>query len=112
MLVTMDKGKAKIVPGKLADFLPEELMDDFGYVWRKELREHTLEFVGYNGDEEMGAIILAFDNSPEAAIRVEETNWARERADIIFPGEITLNLFMEIIRQEYEVYGNGRKNKL
>lgn len=95
----------KFVPRKLADFLPDEEMDDFGYIWRKEQKQHTLEFVGYDADKAIGAIVLDHDGSKEANERVDELSWVRDRANIAFPEGITLNDMREVIRRQYDLYG-------
>lgn len=94
----------------LSDFVPSEETDEFGYVWKKVQREHTLEIVGYDGEVEMGSIVLNHDSSEAAAERAEEISWVQERTDILYPdgcdegGGQTLGRNMEIIRQQYETY--------
>jgi len=102
---------SKFKPHALADFVPDEKADEFGYVWKKVQREHTLELVGYDGDVEMdGAILLNHDSSEFAEERAEEISWVIERTDILYPdgceegGGQTLNRNMEVIRQQYETY--------
>lgn len=93
------------VPRKLSDFLPDEKTDDFGYVWRKEQKQHTLELVGYDSDKEIGAIVLEHDQSVEALKRIEQLSWVQERAEIISPDGCTLRIMMEVIRKQHDVYG-------
>ncbi len=65
MKCNMTKIKQNYQPRSLADFLPDEKVDKYGYVWKKERRKHTLELVGYDEDKEMGAIVIAHEDSDE-----------------------------------------------
>jgi len=94
-------------PASLADFLPEKKTDDFGYVWIKERRNHTLEFVGYCDDVEIGSIVLAHENCQFGEARVKECQYAWEQAKIKHPDGICLNDVMEEIRSRWDVYGNS-----
>jgi len=93
------------VPQKLSDYLPDEDIDNFGYVWRKEQKQHTIELVGYDADTEMGAIVLEHDNSTEASKRIDQLSWVQDRANLISPDGITLNIMKEAIRSNYDIYG-------
>lgn len=92
-------------PASLSDFLSEEETDNFGYVWRKQLKQHTLELVGYDSDKEIGAIVLEHDDSPEAHKRKNELSWVWDRANAISPDGVTLNIMKEAIRVNHDIYG-------
>lgn len=94
------------VPEKLSDFLPDEDVDNFGYIWKIEQKQHTLELVGYDGKKEMGSIVLEHDQSVEASERIDQLSWVQDRAKVISPDGITLNIMKEAIRKQYEIYGN------
>ncbi len=96
---------SNFVPRKLVDFVPDEDIDDYGYVWKKEQRSHTIELVGYDGGKEMSSIVLDCDESPESLKRADELSWVQDRANFMFPDGITLNIMKEIIRNEHEIYG-------
>lgn len=80
--------------------------DEFGYVWRRVQREHTVEIVGYDGDVEIGtALITRSDNSPEALKRMEEISWVEDRVNVMYPDGVTANRLMEVVRRQYDIYG-------
>jgi hypothetical protein len=88
-------------PATLADLLKNK-EDDFGYFWKKEDRGDTVEYVGYDGDTEIGSMVVS--HSEDGLKRFKECNWAWEQARLKKPNGISLNDVMEEIRLRYETY--------
>lgn len=93
----------EFVPRKLSNFLPDEEVDEYGFVWRIEKKEHTVEWVGYSQDgRKLGSFILNHDSSEEAKQRYEEVSWVLDRVEAMYPDGTTLKRVQEVIRKESE----------
>ncbi len=93
---------SNFVARKLSDFLPDEYMDDYGYVWKKEQRSHTVEWVGYHRYKEIGSIILEYDNSSEAKERIDQFSWIETKVREANPEGIVVRTLEEMIINQYE----------
>ena len=97
-------------PQQFSDLIPDEEVDEFGYVWKKITTDHTIELVGFDGDVEMGIWVLGYDDSEEATQRREQMQWVEDRVEVMYPDGMTLNRIREVIRNQHETYGTSFEN--